>query len=134
MKKLILFLGFILVSIVSVTAQSYYVATKTEMYMYDSQTSKWELYQKNSDVNITVVLEEEFVHFQAKTPTIFKIYKSSAADISGKTFEGFRYDALDLKKNINCTIDILKLNEQEYMISVISNSREYNLRYYIKTK
>lgn len=134
MKKLILIIGFLLFSVFSVTAQSYYVATKTEMYMYNSQTSQWELYQKNSDVSITVVLEDEFVHFQAKTPTVFKLYKSTAVDISGKTFEGFRYDALDLKKNINCTIDILKLNSQEYMISVISNSREYNLRYYIKTK
>jgi hypothetical protein len=134
MKKLILFLGLFLTLITSIGAQSYYVATKTEMYMYNTQTSEWELYQKNSDVSITVVLEDEFVHFQAKTPTIFKLYKSTRTDISGKTFEGFRYDALDLKKNLNCTIDILKLNEQEYMISVISNSREYNLRYYIKTK
>jgi hypothetical protein len=134
MKKLILFFGFLLTIITSVTAQSYYVATQSELYKYNTQSSKWELYQKNSDVNITVVIEDEFVHIQAKTPTVFKIYKSTAVDISGKTFEGFRYDAFDLKKDIKCTIDILKLNDGEYMISVISINREYNLRYYIKTK
>jgi hypothetical protein len=133
MKKLILSLILVISSVLSLSAQSYYTSTKTEMYTYDNETEKWVLYQKNSDVNIVVVLEEEFVTFQAKTPTMFKIYKSTGKEISGEKFTGYRYDAVDLRKNTKCSIDVIKFSESSYMISIISGGYEYNLRYYIKT-
>lgn len=114
-------------------SQSYYSSNITELYTYNLNSEKWELYQKNSDVNITVVLEEEFITFQAKTPTMYKIFKSTAKDISGTKFQGFRYEAIDLRKNKKCSIDIVKYDDTNYLISIISEYSEYNLRYYIKT-
>lgn len=132
MKKIVLILSLLFCGIVSF-AQSYYVATKTELYAYNSNNEEWELYQKNSDVNITMVLEDEFLSIHANSPTMYKLYKSSGKNISGKDFEGYRYDALDFKKNELCKVDIIKFSETSYLISVVKGT-DYNLRYYIKTR
>lgn len=133
MKKLVLSCILLVFSILSVYSQSYYSANVTELYTYDVESEKWVLYQKNSDVNIGVVLEEEFLTFQAKTPTMYKIVKSSAKNISSTKFQGYRYEGIDLKKSARCSIDVVKIDENNYIISIISGNYDYNLRYYIKT-
>lgn len=132
MKKI--FLSLLLLFFVTLTnAQSYYVATTTELHTFNYENEEWELSQKNSNTTITVVLEEEFLSIHANSPTMYKLYKSSGKSISGKDFEGYRYDALDFKKNEICKIDVIKFSEFSYLISVVKG-REYNLRYYIKIK
>lgn len=132
MKKIVLFLSLLFCGIVGYS-QSYYLATKSELYSYNSNNEEWELYQKNSDVNITIVLEDEFLSIQANSPSMYKLAKGRGKEISGKSYTGFRYDALNLKKNEICTIDIVKFDETNFMVSILK-SGEYNLRYYIKTK
>lgn len=132
MKKVFFLLLLTLSSILSYS-QSYYFATKTELYTYDSKEEEWVLYQKNSDVNITIVLEDEFLSIQANSPTMYKLQKGRGKEITGKTYTGFRYDALDLKKNDVCSIDIVRFDDTNFMISVVK-SGDYNLRYYLRTK
>jgi hypothetical protein len=132
MKKIVLFLSLLFCGIVGYS-QSYYLATKSELYTYNSNNEEWELYQKNSDVNITIVLEDEFLSVQANSPSMYRIYKGRGKEISGKLYTGFRYDALNFKKNELCTVDIVKFDETNYLISIVKTG-EYNLRYYIKTK
>jgi hypothetical protein len=134
MKKVILSLMLVLFSVLTINAQSYYKATTTEMYTYNYQTQKWSLYQKNSDVNITVVLEDDFVSFHANKPTMYRMFKNTAKDISGDTFVGYRYDGIDLRENTKCSIDVIKFSETDYLISVTPLTLEYSLRYYIKLK
>lgn len=129
MKKFILTLTLALISLFSFS-QTYYVASLTEMYTYNSKTEGWDLYQKNNDVSINVVLEEEFVSFQAKTPTFFRIYKNTGEDISTKSFSGMRYKGYDLKRDNSVYIDICKFSESSYLISIIK-AGDYNLRYFI---
>lgn len=131
MKKIILILLTVLLSTLITNAQSYYKATITEMYTYDYQSQKWTLYQKNSDVNITVVLEDDFISIQANKPTMYRVYKNTGTNISGESFQGFRYEALDLRENTPCSIDVIKFTDANYLISIIRNDNVYNLRYYI---
>lgn len=132
MKKIILFISLIFCGIVS-NAQSYYVATKTELYTYNFNTEEWELRQNNPDVNIIVVMEEEFLTIEANSPTMYKIFKDTGKDIGTKSFTGYRYKSIDLKKNDICSMDVVKFGDSSYMISIIKGT-DYNLRYYIKTK
>ena len=129
MKKTFFTLILALVSIFA-QSQTYYQATKTELYTYNETSKDWELYQKMSDVKINVVVEEEFVSFQAKTPSFYRIYTGSKEEIKAKTFKGYRYNALDLKTNQNCYIDICKFGDTNFMISIVK-SGELNLRYYL---
>jgi hypothetical protein len=132
-KKIILILSFLFGSII-VNAQSYYSATITELYSYNNKTESWVLYQKNSDVNIKIILEESFLTIVSKSPNMFKFSKLNAKDISGKTFTGYKYNAVDLKKDELCTIDIVKFDDTNYMISVFNTDKTYNFRYYIQTE
>ncbi len=130
MKKLLLALSLMLMSVVGFS-QSSYRAKMTEMYTYNTEKSEWVLYQKQSDVNITVVIEEEgFVYFHAKSPSMYKFDKNSGVDISGETFNGYRYDEVDLKRNESCKIDIIKTKSNNYVVSIVKMGK-YNLRYYI---
>lgn len=129
MKKLLLTLTLGLMTLL-VTAQTYYLATLTELYTYNDKNKEWELYQKMSDVKINVVVEDEFVSFQAKTPTFYKIYNDTKEDIGGESFQGYRYKGLDLKTNEKCYIDICRFKSSSYMISVVK-PLNYNLRYYL---
>lgn len=131
MKKLIPFLSLILISFVS-SAQSYYKATITEMYTYNRSTEEWELYQKNSDMNITVVIEEKFISFQAKTPSMYRIYENSKEVVKTKSLEGYRYFAKDLKEEKTVKIDILASEEQKaVLVSIINVDEGYNLRFFL---
>lgn len=129
MKNLILSLVFFFISIFGFS-QTYYKATVTEMHTYDKTNKEWTLYQKNSDVNITVVIEDEFISFQAKTPSMYKIYLNSKEDISTKSLSGYRYSAKNLKEDKMVKIDVLVSNESQVgLISIIDSNAGYNLRF-----
>lgn len=131
MKKLILFLLLIYTSSI-VFSQTYYKATITEMYTINRNTNEWTLYQKNSDVNITVVVEEEFISFQAKTPTMYKIYLNSKEPFNTKSLKGFRYSGRDLKRDNNVTVDVLASAESQIgLISIIDLNDGYNFRFFL---
>jgi hypothetical protein len=132
MKKIVLILSLLFCGFFGYS-QSYYIATKSELYTYNLNNEEWDLYQKNSDVNITIVLEDDFLSIQANSPTMYKLARGRGKEISGKSYTGFRYDALNLKKNEICTIDIVKFDETNFMVSIFKTG-EYNFRYYIKTK
>jgi len=83
MKNILITSFFVLTSFLGI-GQNYYKATITEFYTYNESSKEWELYQKNSDVNITVVVEEEFISFQAKTPSFYKIYSNSKEPFNTK--------------------------------------------------
>ena len=131
MKKLILFLSLVLVYLVP-QAQSYYKASITEMYTYNRGTEEWDLYQKNSDMNITVVIEDRFISFQAKTPSMYRIYENSKEIIKTKSLSGYRYQAKDLKEDKMVKIDILASDEQKaVLVSIINIDEGYNLRFFL---
>lgn len=130
MKKILLLLILVVSSTVAFS-QIHVTSTITEMYTYNTRTEDWDLYQKNSDVKITIVLEEDFITFLAKKPTMYKIYKSSAQEIKTKSLEGMRYRAIDLRAEVECTIDVLRLDNGGYLVSVIPKDRSYNLRYWV---
>lgn len=131
MKKFILTL-FLFVSSFALSAQTSYKATLTEMYTWDKNSEQWELYQKNSDVNITVVVEEGFISVQAKKPSMYKVYDNTKEPIDTKSLKGYRYTSKDLRDDELVKIDVLVHKEtQGAIISVINYSKGYNLRYFL---
>jgi hypothetical protein len=131
MKKIILTLFSVLLTFI-IQAQTSYKATLTEMYTWDKNSEQWELYQKNSDVNITVVVEEGFISLQAKKPSMFKVYENTKELIDTKSFKGYRYTAKDLREDELVKIDVLVHKEtKNAIISVINYSKGYNLRYFL---
>lgn len=131
MKKLSVFLVLIFLSLSSF-AQTFYKATITEMYTLDRTNEEWKLYQKNSDVNITIVIEDEFISIQAKTPTMYKIYLNSKEPMNTKSLKGYRYLAKDLKEEKMVKIDVVVSEEAEMaIVSVINQDVGYNLRFYL---
>ena len=131
MKKTILTLFLIVFSLV-LTAQTYYKATLTEMYTIDKTTNEWDLYQKNSDVNITVVVEPSFISFQAKKPTMYKVYENTKEPMNTKSLSGYRYTAKDLREDQMVKIDVLVHKESKTaVISIINYSEGYNFRFFL---
>jgi hypothetical protein len=55
MKKLILTLVLSLGFIFGNAQEVYYRAIATELYVFNEKTDNWELYTKNSDVNIRII-------------------------------------------------------------------------------
>ena len=131
MKKILFVLALGLVSLFA-QAQTYYKATVTELYTYNKNTEEWELYQKNSDVNITVVVEEEFISFQAKTPSFYKIYSNTKEPMSTKSLEGYRYLGKDLKTDKMVKVDVLVSKESQVaLLSIINSTEGYNFRFFL---
>lgn len=131
MKKTILILLFTILSLVSF-GQTYYKAYVTEMYEYNTSTKDWVLNTKNSDMNIVIVVEEQFLTIQAKSPSMFKVFSESGQEIKTKKLIGYRYDARDLRKEISVVIDIVRsVDESVSLISIINKTEGYNLRFYI---
>jgi len=129
MKNIIFSVILLFSSLLGFT-QTYYKASVTEMYTWDRVDKEWNLYQKNSDVSITVVIEEEFISFQAKTPSMYKIYLNSKEELKTKSLSGYRYSAKDLKEDKLVTIDVLVGNESPVaVISIINMNEGYNLRF-----
>jgi hypothetical protein len=131
MKKIILTL-ILVVSTLVLSAQTYYKATMTEMYTYDNANKTWELYQKNSDVKITVVVEPQFISFQANRPSMYKVYENTKEEMNTKSLSGYRYTAKDLREDHLVKIDVLVHKESKTaIISVVNVSEGYNLRYFL---
>jgi|LakMenEpi03Aug12_release.lakeMendotaPanAssembly.Ray.scaffolds.fasta_scaffold1440783_2 hypothetical protein len=131
MKKTILTLFFIVFSLV-LTAQTYYKATLTEMYTLDKTTNEWSLYQKNSDVSITVVVEPEFISFQAKKPTMYKVYENTKEPVNTKSLSGYRYTGKDLREDQMVKMDVLVHKESKTaIVSIINYSQGYNFRFFL---
>lgn len=130
-----LFLTLLLSISTLLNAQSRYKASTSEMYVYDTDKEEWTLYQKNSNVDIDVIVEEEFITFFAKTPTMFKINLETKEKFSVGGSEGYRYIATDLKKDASVIIDILvNSDKSKTMISITNKYKKYNLRYILDTK
>lgn len=83
-------------------------------------------------MNITVVIEEKFISFQAKTPSMYRIYENSKEVVKTKSLEGYRYFAKDLKEEKTVKIDILASEEQKaVLVSIINVDKGYNLRFFL---
>jgi len=131
MKKLVFLLLVMLIGFTSYS-QVYYKAVITEMYTYNSKTEGWDLEQKNGDVSITVVVEDDFLSIQAKSPSMYKIYGGTKENINTKTLSGYRYQARDLKQDVSVYIDILRGKEDGVgMISIINKGQGYNFRFFV---
>ena len=131
MKSLILAVVLSLSSLF-VNAQNYYKATLAELYTYNGKEDSWDLYQKNSDVNIVIVVEEEFINIQAQSPSFYKILLSTKEPINSKSFVGSRYVAKDLKKETYLKIDILNhLTSDVIVISIVDRDGGINFRYFL---
>jgi hypothetical protein len=131
MKKLFITLSFILFSLI-LTAQTYYKATLTEMYTLDNVTKEWNLYQKNSDVSITVVVEPGFISFQAKKPTMYKVYENTKEVVNTKSLSGYRYTGKDLREDQMVKIDVLAHKESKTaIVSIINYTEGYNFRFFL---
>lgn len=115
-----------------VYGQNYYKATLTELYTYNSKQDTWDLYQKNSDVNITVVVEDEFINIQAQSPGFYKILLDTKQPINSNSFYGYKYVLKDLKKDNYLKIDILSHKTSEIIVlSIFDNESGVNLRYFL---
>ena len=73
MKKLIILLCFILSYFVSEAQETTYKAVATELYVWDKVQKVWDLNTKNSNTSIFVVVEKDFITFQAKSPSMYRI-------------------------------------------------------------
>ena len=132
MKKLIFTIFALIVGVVSYS-QDVYKAYSTEMYTYNKDYKEWNLYEKNSDINIRIVVEEFFLTIQAKSPSMFKINQSSKEDVNTENFFGYRYLAKDLKEDVYVTIDIVRYKHEKAMISITNMSQGYRLIFYISS-
>jgi hypothetical protein len=131
MKKILFFVLLVISGVIGYS-QSYYKATLTELYTYDKSSEEWILYQKNTDANITVVVEDEFVSFQAKTPSMYRIYLENKEPINTKSLRGYRYLGKNLKTDKMVKIDVLISNDSPVaLISVINASDGFNLRFFL---
>ncbi len=135
MKHLLIILSLCF-SLNSAFTQTYYKASVTEMFVYSDKTEQWELYKKNSDVDIIIILEDQFVSIQANSPTMFKIYESTKQSLNTEKLQGYRYEARDLKKDVMVKVDVLKSKNDSgvALLSVVNQEEGYNLRYYLITK
>jgi hypothetical protein len=131
MKKTLLLICFVL-SVLLTEAQTYFKAGLTELYFYDNFTKEWTLHTKNSDVNITVVVEEEFITIQAKTPSMYKVYSYGKEPFNTTNLQGYRYNAKDLKRDEMIKIDILKQKNGDVgLISIVNMEQGFNQRYFL---
>lgn len=131
MKKIILSIALLLSSLF-LSAQTFYKATLTELYTYNSYSKEWNLHTKNSDVNITIVVETDFITIQAKVPSMYKVFKENAEPFNTETLQGYRYIAKDLRRDQYVKIDILRSKIDNIgIISIVDVDRGYNQRFFL---
>ena len=131
MKHFFISLLLVLSSLIS-NSQSTHKAFMTEMYLYNSKTEDWELYQKNSDIDINIVIDGEFINFQALMPTMYRIYPDTKELIKTTNLTGVRYKAKELKEDKEVYIDIVRGTSGKFMLSIINPIDGYNFRYYLR--
>lgn len=133
MKTLILSFVLSLFSFLAKSQETYYMAVQTEMYLYNQKTDSWDLHQKNGDVKIRIVVEEQFVTFQAKSPSMYKIYLNTKEPLETTSLTGYRYSAKDLKKDVMVKLDIVRSKNSAgaAMLSIVNNTEGINLRFFL---
>lgn len=132
MKKVIILLSFIFLYFVSEAQESTYKAIATELYSWNKTQGSWELYTKNSNTSIVVVVEDEFITFQAKSPTMYRIFVSTKKPLDTKSMKGYRYDAKDLKNDILVKVDVLReIDGSLVLVSIINDLEGINLRFFM---
>lgn len=140
MKKLLIVLAFLLSVLISFgqSAESTtYSIFKTELYIYDRDSDKWNLQSQNS-VDINMVSYKNVINIQAKTPTLYRIDKLTEKNIGGgdKNYYGVRVDALECVDMKKCVVDLFRLNDptsKVFVFSVVFDNEtlgKVNLRYY----
>lgn len=112
-------------------AQIAYSCYTAEIHKWNSTKKTFELSQKNSDIDITIVFDEDIMNIQAESPSFFKFFEFSKKDISTKDYEGVRFTATDCRKEKNCNIDIIKYLDK-IAISIVYIDDGLNFRYFVK--
>lgn len=115
-----------------------YKVFRTEFYIFNERSEKWVLETKNEDVNIDMVSYKNVINIQAKTPTLYRIDKSSESNIGGgdKQYFGVRYDAFECVNMTKCTVDLVRLtnlDSKTFLLSVIFKDEvvgKINLRFF----
>lgn len=130
MKKIILTI-FLIISTIVGYSQSYYTASVSSVYFWDRSNANWKLYQKYNKVSITIVFEKSIMSIQSKSPTTYKIEKSSGEKIDIDSFKGVRYSATELNSDDDCIIDFIDYGDNTYLISIIYPKLLTNLRYLV---
>jgi predicted transglutaminase-like cysteine proteinase len=135
MKKLILTLVTALLFNLA-GAQTTYKAVRAEWYVLNEQTDKWEVQSINKDININIVAYKDIVNIQAQAPTLYRISNRKNNEI--EDFVGYRYDAIEYVGIKKCTLDIMKMkndNSDIFVISIIvqEQGNYINLRYFATT-
>ena len=116
-----------------------YKVFRTEFYIFNERSEKWVLETKNEDVNIDMVSYKNVINIQAKTPTLYRIDKSSESNIGGgdKQYFGVRYDAFECVNMTKCTVDLVRLtnlDSKTFLLSVIFKDEvvgKINLRFFL---
>jgi len=129
MKKLLTILSlFIFTSVFSQDKSLRFKAISTQLYYKNQTTDEWELYQKNGTTDIDIVLEKNILTVYAESPAMYKLDSKSFFEIDVKSFNGLSYLATELKKDINCRVDLLKHKESRFWILSVFYP-DVNLRY-----
>ena len=128
MKKLITLTVALLITITSF-CQKTYMAYRTEIYKY--KNDEWVFSSGNKKVEIPIYVYKRFIHVQAKDNAYFLLEEKST-EISGETFKGYSYNSYEFVTQLNCTVHIVDIDNEESMISVIWFDEGINIRYYIK--
>jgi hypothetical protein len=132
MKKLIFTLLLTVISFFGFT-QTVYRCSMAELYLWNSSSKDWSLDTKLSDLKIDITIEEEFISFHAKSPTMYRVYNNTKEPLETKTLQGFRYDARDLKTDDEVKIDIFKSKTTDIaVISIINLKKGFNFRYFLE--
>jgi hypothetical protein len=141
MKKVLLSLFLLLIASFCFGQNSestVYKIFRTEFYIYSQSEEKWVLQSRNDDVEIDMVSYKNVINIQAKTPTLFRIDKTTEESIGGgnKDYFGYRYAAIECVNMNKCTIDLVRLSDlssKNFLFSVIFRDEvvgKVNLRYY----
>lgn len=132
MKKFILTLLLSVITFFGFT-QTVYRCSMAELYLWNSSSKDWSLDTKLSDLKIDVTIEEEFISFHAKSPTMYRVYNNTKEPLETKLLQGYRYQARDLKTDDDVKIDILKSKSTSVaVISIINIKKGFNFRYFLE--
>jgi hypothetical protein len=132
MKKIIFTLILSFISLFSFS-QTVYRCHMAELYLWNTSTEEWKLDTKLSDLKIDVTVEDEFISFHAKTPTMYKVYINNKEPMTTKSLDGYRYIGRDLRTDDEVKIDVFKSkNSNIGVISIVNMKKGFNFRYFLE--
>ena len=132
MKKIIFSLILSLISLLSFS-QTVYRCSMAELYIWNTSTEEWKLDTKLSDLKIDVTVEDEFISFHAKTPTMYKVYINTKEPMTTKSLDGYRYIGRDLRTDDEVKVDVFKSKTSSIgVISIVNTKKGYNFRYFLE--